>query len=147
MYRKIMLLCACLCFAPAAVLAGEVMFPEGVRAYNRAVKEQKAGRYEEAFSHYQNALLIMGQTRKTDIFRAYILNNAAVIIARKGDPAEAERMFLESLELYPKYRNALLNLGILYNRQGESAKAIRVWSQVMELPAAYTTEGEKDAVQ
>jgi len=142
-----MLLCACLCFAPVTAFAGEVMFSEGVRAYNQAVKEQAAGRYDEAFSHYQNALLIMGQTRKTDLFRAYILNNSGVIAAKRGDYAEAERMFRESLELNPEYKDALLNLGILYNRQGDAVRAMQAWSRLMDFPTAYKTEGEKEAVQ
>ena len=143
MSKKSLLLCVVLGLVPATVLAGEMMALEGVKSFNQAVQEQKAGKYAQASSDYQQALLIMGESKKTELFRKYVLQNLGVIAVKQGDMTGAEAMFRQALEIDPNYKDALYNLGVLYNHQGDAVKAMQVWTQMMDFPNEFKTVGEQ----
>jgi Flp pilus assembly protein TadD len=140
MSRKL-LFCLSLLVVPAVSFAGELLFPDGVQLYNKAVNAQKAGNFEQAESDYKKTLLLMG-TQALE-FRKYILNNRAMIAIQRGDLDQAESLLQEAVSIDFRYKPAVTNLGFLYMRKGEFEKALKTLSTVMDFPRDYSLEDAK----
>jgi len=140
MYRKI-LLCFCLFALPAAAFAGEIMFSEGAQSYNEGRKAQQAGNYEKALESYNRCMIVVGE--ENNPFKKFILNNSAIIAVNRGDNEQAERLFKEALGIDPGYKSAAYNLGLLYYRMGDNARALQVWSHLFNFPGDFAVEGDK----
>ncbi len=52
---------------------------------------------------------------------------------RRGDRADAERLWLEAVRIQPNYSNALYSLGLLYEAQGDKAAALQYYYKVKDL--------------
>lgn len=143
--RGIMGLFLCLALlTSSAAFADEMLYPEGVKRYNAALALQRAGETDKALAAYNTAVMLLG---KLSPYMKYIFNNSAVMHAEKGDLRKAEVFFQRALEIDPKYRNAGVNLGLLYLRQGQLTKAIKIWTALFDLPTRFTLEPEQTAEQ
>ncbi len=79
-----------------ATREGEVLFQEGVQAYN-------AGHLEEAERYYRRSL-------EVEPGRAEVLNNLGVLYLKRGECARARSLFERALKQSPDYASAHLNL-------------------------------------
>lgn len=142
MSRKL-IMCVILLVIPVFVFAGELLYQDALERYNNGLKEQQAGRFENAESEYKRALMLMGP--QAGQLEKYVLNNAGLMAVHNGDFESAESCFLSALQIDPRYKTAASNLGLLYLRKGDSAKALEVWSKLFNLPDKFIVEGEKTA--
>jgi tetratricopeptide (TPR) repeat protein len=139
---KRFLLVAALFALSATAYAGELLYPDGLEHYNEAVKAQKAGNNDQAVSAYKMAKLIVGADAFE--FKKLIANNMGVIFAQRGEYENAENSFKEALGIDPEYKKAGYNLGLLYFRQSEYVKALKIWSKMFGFPQEFSIEGTKN---
>ena len=100
--------------------------------YNEGVIAQKAGKFEEADIAYDKVLLIVPGKNKR-FYEKKILNNCAAMYLAQGKLDQAEATLKELLILSPNYKNALLNLGLVYDRKDDKIKALEYWMSVFNL--------------
>ena len=139
---KRFLLVSILLVVSGAAYAGERLYPEGLSHYNEAVKAQKAGNIDEAVSDYKMAKIVVGEDAFE--FKRLIANNMGVIFAQRGEYEQAESSFKEALAIDPEYKKSGYNLGLLYFRQGDTTKALKIWSKMFGFPLEFSIEGTKD---
>jgi tetratricopeptide (TPR) repeat protein len=126
-FRKALLLCLLVLFFAQLVYAeggGIASQQEAVNYYNEGLKAQKRGDTEEALKAYQKALQMSAEYNKL------IINNRGVMYAQQGDLKRAEATFKEVLALDPRFMPAKLNLGLIYDMQGDRLKALEYWAKV-----------------
>jgi tetratricopeptide (TPR) repeat protein len=103
---------------------------------NRAVALVELGQGEEVFAEVLEAI------GPREGLRARLYLNLGVIKERQGQPAEAERLYRESLALAERVGNfeamgrAWNNLGALYHRQGQPAEARAAYQEALRLAKA-----------
>jgi predicted O-linked N-acetylglucosamine transferase (SPINDLY family) len=66
--------------------------------------------------------------------------NAALALANAGDLAAAELHYRKSIEIHPAFVQPRLNLGMLYERQGQAERALEEWRWVEQNVSAATPE-------
>jgi tetratricopeptide (TPR) repeat protein len=80
-------------------------------------------------------------------YQKFILNNMAVLYALRGDMDKAEEGCQESLKIDPKYRPALLNLGLIYEKKNDRIRSLEYWARVFQKdsrkPRELVIEGER----
>jgi tetratricopeptide (TPR) repeat protein len=139
------------------MLLGQGRFQEAAEAFSRAsVRFLLAGeevRHLSALGNRAVALVELGQGEEvfTEVLeaigpreglRARLYLNLGVIKERQGQPAEAERLYRESLALAERVGNleamgrAWNNLGALYHRQGQPAEARAAYQEALRLAKA-----------
>ena len=139
------------------MLLGQGRFQEAAEAFSRAsVRFLLAGeevRHLSALGNRAVALVELGQGEEvfTEVLeaigpreglRARLYLNLGVIKERQGQPAEAERLYRESLALAERMGNleamgrAWNNLGALYHRQGQPAEARAAYQEALRLAKA-----------
>ena len=139
------------------MLLGQGRFQEAAEAFGRAsVRFLLAGeevRHLSALGNRAVALVELGQGEEvfTEVLeaigpreglRARLYLNLGVIKERQGQPAEAERLYRESLALAERMGNleamgrAWNNLGALYHRQGQPAEARAAYQEALRLAKA-----------
>lgn len=123
-------------FSRAAVrflMAGEEVRHLGALG-NRAVAMAELGQGEGAFAEVLEAV------GEREGLRARLFLNLGVIKERQGQPAEAERLYRESLALAEGNLEAMgrawNNLGALYHRQGRPAEAKAAYQEALRLAKA-----------
>ncbi|GAB5601721.1 hypothetical protein FJNA_02450 [Thermus sp. FJN-A] len=123
-------------FSRAAVrflMAGEEVRHLGALG-NRAVALAELGQGEGAFAEVLEAI------GPHEGLRARVYLNLGVIKERQGQPAEAERLYRESLALAHGNLEAMgrawNNLGALYHRQGRLAEAKAAYQEALSLAKA-----------
>ena len=86
--------------------------------YRDGMSAQAEGEYAEALDYYQEAL-----TLEEDSYdRSYILYNMGLIYASNGDHNKALELYHQAIELNPRLPQALNNIAVIYQFQGEKAK-------------------------
>ena len=137
------------------MLLGQGRFQEAAEAFSRAsVRFLLAGeevRHLSALSNRAVALVELGQGEEvfTEVLeaigpceglRARVYLNLGVIKERQGQPAEAERLYRESLALAQGNLEAMgrawNNLGALYHRQRQHAEAKAAYQEALRLAKA-----------
>jgi Flp pilus assembly protein TadD len=93
-----------------------------------ALKDQ--GRFEEAISHYAEALRI-------DPAYAVARSNLGIALAEQGKFEEAIEHFSEALRIQPNYEEAHYNLGLALAKQGNVQEAIRHFSEALRIKPRY----------
>ena len=87
-----------------------------------AAQNAAAGRVDDALANYRGVL-------KRSPALAEVHYNVGVLLARKGEPAAAEKSLDEALRLKPSWPQAHLALGHLYFRQARYADAERAFGR------------------
>jgi tetratricopeptide (TPR) repeat protein len=109
--------------------AGELVAKEAMNYYNEGVQAQKKGSLETAISAYHKALLLGVKDIK---YEKFILNNLGVVYAQNGDLENAKVALNEALSIDPNYESAMLNLGLIYDKEPDKVKAIEYWLKVFD---------------
>jgi predicted O-linked N-acetylglucosamine transferase (SPINDLY family) len=91
-----------------------------------AAQNAEAGRVDDALGKYRDVL-------KHSPALAEVHYNVGVLLARKGEPAAAEKSLDEALRLKPSWSQAHLALGHLYFRQARYADAERAFGRAATL--------------
>jgi tetratricopeptide (TPR) repeat protein len=137
-----------LIFCFTYLYAGDLILGESIDRYNEGVKFQKEGNFQAAQMAYQKALLI---DPKNTTLEKFIINNTGVMYLVVGELNKAESAFLEALKVDPGYKTAQLNLGIVYELQGDECKSLKYWAGMFNLdemkPKAFTLEEEKEEIK
>ncbi len=110
--------------------------------YNKAVRAQKAGDFQTAYTLYQKALLLY------PVYQEAIVNNLGVMFVFNNDWDKAKASFSEVLKANPGYKPALFNLGLLHYMRGDEKEALRYWIKYLEVGElgfrSFIVEQEKE---
>ncbi len=110
--------------------------------YNKAVRAQKAGDFQTAYTLYQKALLLY------PVYQEAIVNNLGVMFVFNNDWDKAKASFYEVLKANPGYKPALFNLGLLHYMRGDEKEALRYWIKYLEVGElgfrSFIVEQEKE---
>lgn len=87
------------------------------------------GRTQDAIALYRRWL---SQAPK-DSLRCVALFNLGVLLGSTGDPAEAQEVYREALQIHPNLHQARLNLGHQFERQGRIDEALAQWQETLRL--------------
>jgi Flp pilus assembly protein TadD len=120
--------------------AGELFSEEARNAYNQGVAAQRKGNFDEASACYKRVNLLVGDA--DDTYWRLILHNVAVMHALRGDLDSAESLLLDLLKENPKDEKVIQNLAVLYNRRGDSKKALEYCSKPSKSPDKFLMEQE-----
>ena len=82
---------------------------------------------EAQVNYYRNVL-----SQKIRPFNFLLKFNLASALHAAGQDAEAETLFLQVIEESPRFINSYFNLGVIYDRKGETDKAINFWQQTIK---------------
>lgn len=104
-----------------------LLVDEAANYYSQAQEMYKQGRAQEAIHYYQKAMLMNSSFAKN----AY--NNMGVIFAQMAKHDKAEYNFKKALEHAPDDIEIKINLGLLYEAQGEQEKADEWWLEAYDL--------------
>lgn len=91
---------------------------EAFAYYRDGMSAQADGEYAEALKNYEEALSL----EEDSYDRSYILYNIALVHTSNGDHEKALGYYQQALELNPKMPQALNNIAVIYQFQGEQAK-------------------------
>jgi tetratricopeptide (TPR) repeat protein len=91
---------------------------EAFAYYRDGMSAQADGEYAEALKNYQEALSL----EEDPYDRSYILYNIALVHTSNGDHDQALSHYQQALELNPKMPQALNNIAVIYQFQGEQCK-------------------------
>ncbi|HIH82960.1 MAG TPA: tetratricopeptide repeat protein [Candidatus Thalassarchaeaceae archaeon] len=103
------------------------------------------GRWKEAEEHYNEAIEMLGSTKKEELMRARIKSSLADISVTVGHADEALTLHKEALESFIKLNDprgaarTYNNMGYIYRRQRDDKRALEVYANVEEL-----LDSEKD---
>lgn len=86
--------------------------------YRDGMSAQAEGEYAEALENYREAL----ELEEDPNDRSYILYNMGLIHASNGEHEEALELYHQALECNPRLPQALNNIAVIYQYQGEKAK-------------------------
>ena len=87
---------------------------------------ERAGQFEEAAARYREALAL-----NPDLAQAE--EGLARLSLRTGDVAQAERHLLRSLEILPGRSRPLMELALVWERQGNRSESLHLWRDVLSL--------------
>ncbi len=82
---------------------------------------------------------------KDDKKRKIAYNNLAVIYANEDNFTKADEFFNEALKIDPGYKDAKLNLGLVYDKTKSPQKAMAYWVKVLNLDKLKSKEFMKYA--
>ncbi len=91
----------------------------------------RLGRFDEAITHYKNALKILPDNPD-------ILCNLGLAWARKGEPDRAIDWLAKTLETEPGHPRAHANLGVIHSQRGRHADAAHHFSEALRTDADHT---------
>lgn len=124
--------------------AGEMATKESVICFNEGVKAQKSGEFSKAMSAYQKALYMDPYDEAG--YRKEIMNNVACMYAKSGDIDKAVEAFEQILSFDPHNKLANLNLGLIYNKNGERCRALECWARIVEEPIDFVAAEPREEV-
>lgn len=87
------------------------------------------GRAQEAIALYRSWL----SQAPNDLLRCVALFNLGVLLGASGNPAEAQKVYQEALQIHPQLHQARLNLGHQFERQGRMDEALAQWQEALTL--------------
>ncbi len=114
--------------------AGELVIKEAKNYFKDGVEAQKNSNFDAAMMAYNKAMLV---DSKDMPLQKYVINNIGIMYADLDEPDKAEAAFLEALKLDPNYKEAHLNLALVYQMRGDELKSLR------ELVKAHNLEDLK----
>ncbi len=91
---------------------------EAFAYYRDGMSAQADGEYAEALENYKEALTLEEDAND----RSYILYNMGLIYASNGDYEQALELYHQALECNAILPQALNNIAVIYQYQGEKAK-------------------------
>jgi Flp pilus assembly protein TadD len=94
--------------------------------YNRALRMQQSGDWDEAKTLYSQAIEI-----DPDFCDA--MDNLGLILRKEGDVAGAIEWYLRSIDLAPHNTTARQNLAVAYDIQGNTSLAIEQYEAIMDI--------------
>lgn len=104
---------------------------DNVLAHNNlAVALEMQGRFDEAVSHYSEAL-------RLDPKIAKLRNNLGAVLIKQHRFEEAVFHFSEALRIEPDYAEAHYNLGIATGEQGKAQEAVGHFSEALRIDPEY----------
>ncbi|MBU1124842.1 MAG: tetratricopeptide repeat protein [Candidatus Omnitrophica bacterium] len=121
---------AVICVCAGVACAGELLSEEATNYYNEGVRSQVRYDTVAADTAYSKVLLIAPRDMN---LRKAVKNNIGVLRARAEEIDAAEENLLQSLEIDPLYKPALLNAGLLYEMKNERLKSLQYWATVYNL--------------
>ena len=98
--------------------------------YNLATAFMEQGRYQEAFSHLNEALRI-----NPDYVEAH--NNLGLVCFYQGKYQEAAEQYKDALRIYPNHARAHNNLGVVLSYQGKYQDAIAHLNEALRIDPNY----------
>jgi tetratricopeptide (TPR) repeat protein len=118
----------------------ELSTEDAMSYYNRGIDFYVQGNYKDAIADFDNAIKI-----NPELVEAYT-NQAAAIIAQKGDLNKAQALLTKAIQLDPQHASAYLNRGIVYYELGNQKKAIDDYDKTIQLsqsiyPEVYLNRG------
>ena len=102
-----------------------------VARFNFACFLRRRGRLEEALEEHQSAL-DLGIAKPEEV-----LSNMAVIQAELRRDAAAKLLLERALTVNPTYPPALFNLALQYEEQGDRARALELFRQILEIDPSW----------
>ena len=127
--RKAVFLLLLLLLSGHFIYAGELTTNEAIKYFSEGLNAQKSGDPLGAKIAYEKALLL---NPEDIIYRKCIINNLGIIYAQMGNIERARQAFVGVLQIDPNYTTALLNLGLLYYKQGNRILAADCWLKAMQ---------------
>ena len=128
--------------------AGELMSGEAIDHYNEGVRFQKAGRFGDAEVAFQMAIFMNSGDQRIE---KAILNNRAIMYAQQGDIETAQKALEALLKIDPTYKEAQMNLGLIYDRTKSRLESLEYWVKLFKLenlkPKSFLIEEEMKAEQ
>ncbi len=124
--------------------AGEMATKESVICFNEGVRAQKSGELSKAMSAYQKALYMDPYDESG--YRKEIMNNVACMYAKVGDMDKAIEAFEQIIAFDPHNKLANLNLGLIYNKNGERCRALECWARIVEEPTDFVAAEPREEV-
>jgi hypothetical protein len=97
--------------------------------YNLGVVYEEQGNTEGALKEFL-------ETLRLDPNNAYVRLDIAAIYAEAGDAPRAAGYYMEAIKLNPndpEIVEAYMNLGMMYQRSGNTAQAVQLWRKALEL--------------
>ncbi len=95
-------------------------------AFAEAMRHHRAGRFEEAITHYRRAL-----ARKPDDATSHV--NLGAALAAQGQVEEAVTSFKRALALKPDYVEAHVNLGVALAAQNRVQEAVESYKRALAI--------------
>ena len=122
--------------------AGQLLYDEVIKYFNEGVQAQKNGNFEKANTAYKKVLLL-----DPNFDSKLILNNVGIMSVQKGDLDKAEESFNAALQIDPHYKEAQMNLGLVYDRGKDRLKALEYWSEILNIdtlkPISFIMEDKR----
>lgn len=112
--------------------------PEDVRPYFQlAGLYEQTQRLQEALDLYDRVIQVdpLGEGAQIGLFKKYLVQG--ILMARAGDFDGALRFFKSAAEIDPGNPDPHYNIGRVYQRKGEEAKAEEAFQKVIELAPQY----------
>jgi len=121
MKKIVFLVLAALIFSGYASAAEHLTQQEAINHFNDGVKLEQKGNYGAAAALYQKAVYLEPGPE----LKKLALNNLGAMLAKEEDFEGAEAAFRQAIQIDPKYRSALANLGYLYYLRGDEDSALK----------------------
>lgn len=112
-------------------------FPGAAELYNKAIKAQRDGRWEEAEIFYKRALSIYPQ-------HIHALNNLGVIHMKKKRHAQAVELFVRAIAAKNDYVDPYYNLACLYSQQKNVPASLGYLGQAVKIDGAVRKWAKED---
>lgn len=114
----------------------EVRPDDGEALYGKAIYLQNNGRPDEAMTVYD----YMVSLEDTNPLPWY--NQGYIWLEVKNEPERAITYFERALEIFPEYPEALYNLGLCYERMGQTVKARGHYSEALKINPEFDLAAE-----
>jgi len=113
-YRGLLIMVTLFFVLCGVCFAAGLTAKEAVNYYNKGVEAQRNSNFAEADINYQKTLLV---DPNNSMWQKFILNNRGVMYAQVGDPEKAEASFKAALGIDSKYKPAITNLTVIYEKR------------------------------
>ena len=98
--------------------------------FNYAVFAQKGSRYSDAEKNYQKTILMDPSNTRWPVL---VANNRGVMSMEKGDLRQAEKYFLEALQIDSDFMPARVNYGFIIDKRGNELESIKYWMNLLNI--------------